>query len=131
MMSEVAVESASTATNRLKPWQFQPGNPGRKSGTKNRAALLEEALKKVEAGRAKTNLPCTCSLKYDLKPCKTLDQHFTQMAMLDPQILIAVQRKRIPDLQHQTGAAPPVAINFFYGHHAPKTQIVQPAPAHV
>ena len=112
--------------------RFKTGNPGRPFGTKNRSVMLENALKLVEKGRAKLDLPCTCSLKYKqadglpMPACKTIDQHFAQLAMLDPQVLIAFQKKRIPDLQHQTGDASPTTINILLGHR--KALIVQPEP---
>ena len=97
---------ASVVVLRNSKGQFQVGGPGGKLrlGKPNRASLLDEAIRKVEQGRAKLTEPCTCTLKHgQIIPCKTLDEHFARLSFFDPIILASVQKKRIPDLQHQTG----------------------------
>ena len=128
-MAKLQEADATAPASRVKSWQFQKGNPGGKlrEGKRNRASLLDEAIKKVEARRAKLTEPCTCTLKYRQEvPCKTLDEHFARLAFFDPIIISAVQKKRIPDLQHQTGDAAPTQINILLGHR--KVLIAQPEP---
>lgn len=120
--------------------RFLPGqspySAGRPSGTRNVLGLLNDALKAVEQHRAKLDEPCSCVLDALAaaspkdqpailkRACKTLDQHFANRAMMSDTVLIAFQKKRIPDLQHQTGDTPPTQINILLGHR--KLQIVQP-----
>ena len=63
------------------------------------------------------------------RSCKTADQHFARRLFASDTVLIAFQKKRIPDLQHQTGDTKPIAINVIYGHQAPRLQVAQPIEA--
>ena len=99
------------------------GSPGRLKGSRNTAALLEDALRKVEKARTPGSA-CLC-VRAGFLPCKTIDQHFATQAFLDNTVLIAFQRKRIPDLIHQTAATPPTQVNIVYGHTQPRVQVVE------
>jgi len=139
-MAELQAASGPTSASRLKPWQFQPGNPGGRPGRRNVQGLLDESIRAAQMLRNRLKEPCLCvrELWKAAKPerreaifkrsCKTLDQHFARRAFLDDTILAAFQKKRIPDLQHQTGEAPPVAVNIVYGHQVPRVQVVEPLP---
>ena len=45
--------------------------------------------------------------------------HAVERAYEDNAVLVAILRKMIPDLQHQTGDLKPSLINVVYGHQAP------------
>ena len=118
---------APTVGFRDRKGRFALGGPGRQPGNPNRAGMLDKALRLVEKGRGRIKGACTCTLRYHQKAaCQTLDAHFARLAFFDPVVLIAVQKKRIPDLQHQTGSASPSIVNVIYGHKAAPAD-----PAHV
>lgn len=96
--------------------RFGKGGPGRLPGYKNMAAQLDAAIKQVE--HSKGGFPCPCR-------CTTLLQHFIRRAAEDDGVLVALLKKQIPDLQHQTGATPPAVINVIYGHAAPRVQVAE------
>ena len=50
------------------------------------------------------------------KKRKPILLHAWEMAWDDPKLLGALLKKVIPDLQHQTGDARPVAIQIIYNH---------------
>lgn len=109
---ELVPGTKTTSDERFKPWQFKPGNPGRPRGSHHESILLSTALKKVQQHRAELKEPCLCTTRYHQKdPCKTLDEHFVRLSFFDPFILAAVQKKRIPDLMHQTGTGTPSLVN--------------------
>src|SRR3990167_3519606 len=112
---------------------FVKGGPGRLPGTRNVQGLLEDAIKKAAKTRARLQEPCEC-VKGQLgtpaqlwaHSCKELDEHFARMAMIDSSILTAMMKKRVPDLQQQTGNVQPVAVHIHYGHEQARVQVVQP-----
>lgn len=128
-----------------------------KQGSRNIQGLLEEALKAAQKLRAQLHEPCSCVLPetslwlvapsrhpketdgaYQVRlqvykdtlwerSCKTADQHFARRLFASDTVLIAFQKKRIPDLQHQTGHSVPTQITIMLGHR--KIQIAQPERA--
>ena len=112
--------------------RFQPGNPGGKlrEGKRNIQGLLDEAIKSAQTLRNKLKEPCLCVrgmwmlASPERKPaiykrsCRTIDQHFARRAFLDDTILSAFQKKRIPDLQHQTGETGPRIFNVIHAYRA-------------
>lgn len=133
---------AVAAIKKQRPYGFQKGvsgNPaGRRKGSKSIAGLLDAAIKAAQAKRATLKEPCACVAselvvlnaseefreKLYAKSCQTLDAHFARRAWLNDTILVAFQKKRIPDLSHQTGA-PPTAITIAYGHER-RVTVAQP-----
>ena len=114
--------------------RFQPGNPGRKPGTRDVRSLLDEALKRAAKTRTRLQEPCACvsflitdRAEAWALSCQDIDEHFARQAYRKHEVLVAFQKKRIPDLQHQTGAAAPTQINIVLGHR--KVLIAQPEPA--
>ncbi len=109
---------------------FKPGvsaNPGgRSKGSRNASSLLRDALKAVEKQRAKSapKTPCRCTIR-GYPSCATLNQHFTNQAFLDNAVMIAYERKLVPDLTHETGERQPVNINVIYAGHG-AVQVRQP-----
>ena len=69
---------------------------------------LLDALRKVEKAKAKPLL-----------------EHASEQAYDTPQLLAALLKKVIPDLQQQTGNAQPVAVHIHYGHEQARVQVVQ------
>ena len=69
--------------------QFKEGNPGRPKGSTNRISLkkLEEAMEIEEAEAEKQG-------------GVNVLRHFVRMAYVNPNILIALMKKFIPDKQH-------------------------------
>lgn len=117
-------------------------------GSRNIQGLLDDALHAAQKLRADLHEPCSCVLpetslwlvapsRYPTdtdetyqarladykdqlweRSCKTADQHFARRLFASDTVLIAFQKKRIPDLQHQTGTPPPSIVNIVYGHAA-------------
>jgi hypothetical protein len=120
-------ESTASYQSKL-PHRFRAGNPGRPKGTRNIQGVLNDAIKQAIRLRVKLHEPCACVLslwqqvatpeegrEIAARSCTTLDQHFARRAFVDDTVLNALQKKRIPDLQHQTGDAKPSVVNVVYG----------------
>ena len=129
-MSEESPKNAPAIRDRQGHWipGFAPRSH-RPKGSRGLNTLLEEAIRRSQRRRIALHEPCLCVKENpELPMCKTLDEHFTRRAFLDDSILIAVQRKRIPDLTHQTGQLPPTLVNVLYGA-TPRPPVVDPIPS--
>mgnify|MGYP001605062749 CR=1 FL=1 len=107
---------------------FRPGNPGRPKGYPNGQNLVKRAIEAAEKKRASLKEPCACVTAFikltvasqdDLweRSCKTLDEHFARRAFLDDDVLVALERKRIPDVKADDdgGGRPLVVQVISYG----------------
>ena len=127
----------TTVATRGPDGRFLPGSSGRRPGIKNVGVVLNEAIKQAQKLRAELKEPCLCVMSQWLlaapasrdaiyaRSCRTLDQHYARRAFLDDTVLNAFQKKRIPDLIHQTGQLPPTQVNIVYGHTQPRVQVVE------
>jgi len=126
-----------TVTKQAHRWKKgQSGNPaGRVKGSRSNAGILNEAIQAAQKRRAELKEPCLCATAMLLlgtpkdlwaKSCRTVDEHFARRAFLNDAVLTAFQKKRIPDLQQQTGNVQPVAVHIHYGHEQARVQVVQP-----
>lgn len=157
-MAKTAETTASKSSINGAKSRFKPGNPGRPKGAKDIRGLLDDALKAAGKLRAQLHEPCSCVLpetslwlvaptrlltdtdeiyqdKLDSykdvlweKSCKTADQHFARRLYASDTVLIAFQKKRIPDLQHQIGNQAPTQVNISYGYQGKKVQIIESLP---
>lgn len=122
----VLVGKRQGGDTRFKPGQS--GNPaGRPLGFKTPQTLLNEAIAAAIKLRAKLKEPCSCVVALpgdDLdtlwdRSCKTIDEHYARQAFHDSAILNSFQKKRLPDLQHQTGDSKPSVVMIRMGGDPP------------